>query len=236
MKLAGHVALVTGAGKGLGAAIARVLAHEGASLALCGRRIGPLEELAAELGPNHFALVCDVCDEAQIQNAVAQTVSRFGKLDVLVNNAGIADWVPFDRTTTEYFDEVISTNLRGPFLCSRHAWPHLKATKGQILNVSSIAGSQPFEDMAAYCSSKFALNGLSGVLSLEGLAHGIRVLNLSPGSVNTDIWGSLADEGQKGRMMTSEQVADLARWLLTSPRNVQVRHTLIENFKSPFDE
>ena len=235
VKLTGQTAIVTGAGKGLGAAIARVLADEGVRLALCGRRLAPLETLVAELGPQHLALTCDVLDENQVEHTVGRVAEEFGQLDILVNNAGVAGWIPFEETTTEYFDTVIATNLRGSFLFCRHAWRHLKASKGQILNVSSIAGSNGYGKMTAYCASKWGLNGFSEALSVEGSAHGIRVMTLGPGAVDTDIWGDAATSEERERMMTPDQVAGLAVWLLTSPRNIQVKKTIIENFESPFE-
>jgi NAD(P)-dependent dehydrogenase (short-subunit alcohol dehydrogenase family) len=236
MKFEGQVALITGAGVGLGASISRALASEGATLALCGRRIGPLQKLAGELGAQHLITTCDVTDERQIEAAVRSTIDKFGQLDILVNNAGIAAWIPFEETTTELFDSMLATNLRGAFLCTRYAWPHLKASKGQILNVSSIAGSNGFAGMSAYCASKWGLNGLSETLSIEGQPHGIRVLSMGPAAVGTDIWAENADEDTRSRMMTPEQVADLTLWLLTSPRNIQVKKTVIENFNNPFAE
>lgn len=236
MKFKNQVALVTGGGVGLGLAFARGLAAEGASVALCGRRIEVLEEKAAKIGPEHLALKCDVTKEADIEAAIAATVARYGRLDVLVNNAGIGDWIPFEETTTEFFDAVIATNLRGPFLCSRYAWPHLKKTKGQILNVSSIAGDNAYAEMTAYCSSKWGLNGLTQVLTLEGAGVGIRAMSLGPGAIDTDIWGENATREQRSRMMTIDQVADLGIWMLASPRNVHVKTAVIENFLSAFAE
>lgn len=237
MKLEGQVAIVTGAGKGLGAAFAKALAAEGASIVCSGRKLEPLQALATELGHNHMAITCDVTDEVQIQTLVAKTIERYGKLDILVNNAGVAveTRIPFDQMSTEAYDQLMDTNLRGAFLCSRYAWPHLKASQGQILNVSSISGSKPFEGFAAYCASKFGLNGLSEVLSLEGRPFGIRVLNVCPGSVDTDIWVDMDVQEPRKKMMKPDQVAELARWMLTSPRNIEVRQAIIENFQSPFE-
>lgn len=234
MELEGQVALITGAGQGLGAAIAEVLAAAGAQTVLCGRRRERLEAVAEKLQPTPLDLTCDVTDEAQIKAVIERTVSRFGRLDILVNNAGIGDWIALEETETKFFDDVIATNLRGPFLFSKHAWPHLKASKGQILNISSIAGTQSFNRMSAYCASKHGLNGLSGVLAIEGEPYGIRVLSLCPGSVDTDIWKSEASEQERSRMMTPEQLAAFAQFLLTSPRNVLVKQIVVENFLSPF--
>ncbi|MBI1332111.1 MAG: SDR family NAD(P)-dependent oxidoreductase [Armatimonadetes bacterium] len=236
MKFENQVALVTGGGAGLGLAFARGLVAEGASVVLCGRRMDVLESAAAQLGPEHLALRCDVTQETDIASVVASTIAHYGKLDILVNNAGIGDWIPFEETSTEYFDAVIATNLRGPFLCSRHAWPHLKESKGQILNISSIAGDNAYTDMSAYCSSKWGLNGLTQVLALEGAPFGIRAMSVGPGAADTDIWGDHATPEQRGRMMTIDQVADLGLWMLASPRNVHVKTVIIENFVSAFAE
>lgn len=232
--LEGQVAFITGAGTGIGAAIARALAAEGISTVLTGRRPEPLYALAEKLGEGHLAIPMDVRDETEVQAAVAQTVSRWGRLDILVNNAGIFRPTPFEETTLELFEENLSANLTGAFLASKAAWPHLKASQGQILNLSSIAGIQGFSGSAAYCASKFGLNGLSQVLALEGKEHGIRVLVLCPGSIDTAMWEPLADEATRERMMKPSMVADQARHLLTSPRGVEFGPVVLSNFNNPF--
>ena len=232
--LNGQIAFITGAGTGIGAAIARALAAEGVTAVLTGRRPEPLQELARELGEGHLAIPMDVRREKDVEAAITQTISRFGRLDILVNNAGIFRPTPFEETTLALFEENLNTNLTGTFLASKAAWPHLKESAGQILNVSSVAGTQGFAGSSAYCASKFGLNGLSQVLALEGKEHGIRVLVLCPGSIDTAMWEPLADEATRGRMMTPAMVADQARHLLASPRGVEIGPVVLTNFHNPF--
>ena len=234
MKLQGRVALVTGAGSGIGAAIARALAAEGATIVLCGRRAEALASVAKTLDGAHMCVTCDVQVEAQIRSALEDTVGKLGRLDILVNNAGVFDQMPIEETTTEFWDDMLATNLRGPYLFARHAWQFLKASSGQLLNLSSVAGTQAFSGSSAYCASKFGLNGLSAVLAIEGKEHGIRVHSVCPASIETDMWLKGADQATRDRMMKPEQVANVVRWLLTSPRNLDIPQVVISNFHSPF--
>ena len=234
MKLEGQVALVTGAGSGIGAAIAKALASEGAAIVLCGRRLEALALTAQKLKSAHLCIPCDVRDEGQIHVAVTEAAEKWGRLDILVNNAGIFDQMPLEETSTEFWDDVLATNLRGPFLFARCAWPHLKTSHGQVLNLSSVAGTQAFSGSSAYCAGKFGLNGLSAVLALEGKEHGIRVHSVCPSSIETAMWLKGADQATRDRMMKPEQVAEVVRFLLTSPRNLEVGQVVINNFKSPF--
>lgn len=235
LRLEGQVVLVTGAGSGIGAAIAQALSEEGARIVLCGRRAGPLTDVSDRLPTESLCLVCDVREESQIASTVEQSVQRFGRLDILVNNAGIFQSVPFEETTAEQWDAIHDTNLRGAFLFSKAAWPHLKQSRGQILQVSSIAGSQGFGGCSAYCASKHGLNGLSEVLTIEGKAHGIRVLSVCPGSVDTPLWQALESGEVLQRMMRVEDIAELVRYLVCSPRNIEHGKHIITNFQSPWE-
>lgn len=233
-KLEGLVALITGGGTGIGASIAKALTAEGARIALCGRREEPLSTVARQLGSDPLCLTCDVRREEQVNAAVEQAVSRFGRLDILVNNAGVFGIVPFEEMASEYWDEVLDTNLKGAFLFAKAAWPHLKQSKGQIVQVSSIAGSQGFTGCSAYCASKHGLNGLSEVLTIEGKPHGIRVLSVCPGSVDTPLWQRLEPAEVLEKMMRPEDIADLVRWMVCSPRNVEFGKFTVTNFNSPW--
>jgi NAD(P)-dependent dehydrogenase (short-subunit alcohol dehydrogenase family) len=235
MTLQGQVALITGAGSGIGAAIARALSAEGAAIVLCGRRAEALAAIAQTLDGAHMCVPCDVRDEAQVQSAVEDAAEKLGRLDILVNNAGIFSQAPIEETTPEFWDDMLATNLRGPFLFARSAWPHLKQSRGQILNLSSVAGTQGFAGSSAYCASKFGLNGLSAVLAVEGKEHGIRVHSVCPASIETDMWLNSADDATRNRMMKPDQVADLVRWLLCSPRNLDIPQVVVTNFQSPFE-
>ncbi|MBI5706513.1 MAG: SDR family oxidoreductase [Armatimonadetes bacterium] len=234
LRLDGQVALVTGGGTGIGAAIAFVLAEEGVKIVLCGRRAEPLAEVADRLITDSLCLVCDVREASQVERTVARVVQQFGRLDILVNNAGIFQSVPFEETSTEQWDAIHDTNLRGAFLFSKAAWPHLKESKGQIVQVSSIAGSQGFSGCSAYCASKHGLNGLSEVLTIEGKPHGIRVLSVCPGSVDTPLWQALETDDVLERMMRVEDIAELCRYLVCSPRNIEHGKHIITNYQSPW--
>ncbi len=195
-----------------------------------------MAQLASELpGPVRFA-TCDVRDPSSIEGTVAQCVEGLGRLDVLVNNAGVFGPTPVEEVTLDAWDEVLETNLRGPFLFARAAWGHLRSSHGQIVNISSVAGVQGFVGNSAYCASKFGLNGLSEVLALEGKAHGIRVFSVCPGSVDTDLWVPHSEESERARMMRPEAVADLVRWLVASPRSIAVAPVVVTNFSSPFSQ
>jgi len=238
-KLSGGVAIVTGAGSGLGAAIAQALASEGAKCALAGRRREPLQAVAAEIeaaGGEASVIPTDVADEAQVASLVAETIHIFGRLDVLVNSAGLMRPASLTQTSTALWDEILNVNLRGAFLLCRAAWPHLQHSRGQIINVSSMAAVQGYVDESAYGASKHGLNGLSEVLALEGKLHGIRVLVVCPAAVETPLWDQDATADVRRRMMKSAQVADLVRWLVTAPRNLDFGPVIVRNFEDPWAE
>ena len=182
------------------------------------------------------AIPADVSDEAQSASLVAQAVAAFGGVNILVNNAGLFQLVPFAETSVELFDRILAVNLRGAFLCCRAAWPHLQKNSGQIANVSSVAGVGGYVGSAAYCASKFGLNGLSEVLALEGEPHGVRVFAVCPGSVDTPIWEGQAPADVMRRMMKAEPIAELVRWLLTSPRNLHFGPVIVRNFHTPWND
>lgn len=236
-KLTGAVAIVTGAGSGLGAAIAQALAAEGARCALAGRRREPLQAVADEVraaGGEARVIPTDVADEAQGAALVAETIHTFGRLDVLVNSAGLLRQASLTQTSVALWDEILNVNLRGVFLMCRAAWPHLQHSRGQIINVSSMAAVQGYLDEAAYCASKHGLNGLTEVLALEGKPHGIRALAVCPAATETPLWDHDAPADVRRRMMKSEQVADLVRWLVTAPRNLDFGPVIVRNFEDPW--
>ncbi len=234
MSLKGQVALVTGAGSGIGEALCRSLAVEGCSIALCGRRVAELERVAASLSTETLCVSCDVSDVGSTEAAVQAAVGHFGKMHILVNNAGVFRPAPFEQLTTNAFDEAIATNLRGAFLMSKAAWPHLCAAHGQVVFLSSVAGTRGFPGSAAYCASKFGMNGLAEVLKIEGNPQGVRVLTICPGSVDTASWSGTPHEVRM-RMMRSEQVAEVVTSALTSPRGLDFQPIVVVNFSDPFE-
>ena len=185
-KLDGKVALITGASRGIGQGIAEALSAGGWDLVLVARDTGALERSAGKLsrnGAQAFAVTTDVTDEQQVQNAFAFCMERFGRLDLLINNAGISEGGPLDELTLETWDRVMAANLRGPFLCTREAFRIMKrARAGRIINIASIAARRVRPHTAPYSTSKHGLWGLTQVTALEGRPFGISCGCLYPGN------------------------------------------------------
>jgi len=238
MNFADQIALLTGAGTGLGAVLARLLAAQGARCVLAGRRREPLEAVAAEIaaaGGAAEVVPADVNDPAQVERLVARAVAWGGGLNIVVNGAGVFQMAPFEKTSLELFDQTLSVNLRGAFLVCQAVWPHLRAAGGgQIVNLSSISGVQAFRGNAAYGASKFGLNGLSAVLALEGRPHGIRVFAVCPASIDTPIWDGQAPDDVRARMMKPEPVAEFVAHLLAAPPTLAFDPIVIRNFHDPW--
>jgi NAD(P)-dependent dehydrogenase (short-subunit alcohol dehydrogenase family) len=235
---AGQSAIVTGAGSGLGAAIAGALAAAGAHCVLAGRRPAALSEVAHRIalaGGRATALPTDVTQEAQVERLAAGALAVAGRIDILVNAAGTFRLAPFEETSLDLFDATLAVNLRGAFLCCRAVWPHMRrAGGGQIVNLSSIAALRAFEGNTAYAPSKAGLNGLSGVMALEGRPYNIRVLTICPAATDTPVWQGQAPEAVRAQMMRPEAVADQVVWLLATPRSLAFEPLVIGNYQDPW--
>jgi len=209
MEIRGSVALVTGAGRGIGRAIALALAREGASVAIVSRTASELDGVVDEieaLGARGLAFAGDLRDPSVCQSAVAATVDRFGRLSALVNNAGVGVFANVADTSDEDWDAVLGTNLTAVFRLTRAALPHLTNRGGHVVMVSSLAGSNPAAGMAAYGASKAALDYFAHCLMLEVRAQNVKVTTIAPGSVDTSFSG-LAKPGSTSWMLTSEDLA-----------------------------
>jgi NAD(P)-dependent dehydrogenase (short-subunit alcohol dehydrogenase family) len=186
-QLKGKVALVTGASRGIGKAIAIALAKEGADVVIAARDAKTLDNLAktiSELGVKVEAVPTDVTKEEQIENLFAKTMQRFGRLDVLVNNAGVFGGSPIETMTTAAWDQVIATDLRAPFICTREAFKIMKKQGGgRIINVSSISAYRVRPNNAPYSAAKSGLIGLTETTALEGRSLGINCSCIYPGEV-----------------------------------------------------
>jgi len=183
--LAGKVAVVTGGTRGIGLATARMLVQAGASVVVAARRERDVERVAGELGPRALGVACDVRRVDDCERLVARTVAAFGRLDILINNAGLGVFAPVEAMALEDWHRQIETNLDGVFYCCRAALPNLKQAGGWIINIGSLAGKNAFAGGAAYNASKFGLLGFSEALMLEVRHDGVRVSCLMPGSVAT---------------------------------------------------
>jgi 3-oxoacyl-[acyl-carrier protein] reductase len=189
MALTGKVALVTGGSRGIGLATAKAFVAGGASVAIIGTDQTRLDDAAAELGSAAFALRADVRRSEDVERAIASVVARFGRLDVLVNNAGVGVYRPVADMTADEFNRVFETNVSGVFYCCHAALPHLKTSNGWIINIGSLSSTGPFANGAAYCASKAAVDTFSNALMQEVRYDGVRVACVLPGSVNTGFGG-----------------------------------------------
>jgi NADP-dependent 3-hydroxy acid dehydrogenase YdfG len=228
--LDGKVALVTGASRGIGAAVARRLAGEGVKLGLASRSGDDLGIAGAVAQP------CDVRDAAQVEEIVSATANAFGRLDILVSNAGVGAYGPFLELAPDFLEEMIDVNVKGTLYAVRAALPHLVASgEGDIVTLASEAGRRGLPLEAVYCSSKFAQVGFTRSLDHELRERGIRCTNVCPGGVATDF----ALEPGRGRsqealaeMMSADDVADVVLFVLTRPRN----HRILETAFRPMTE
>ncbi len=222
--LTDRVALVTGASRGVGRAIATRLAREGMAVTLLARSPEPLAAVAAEItaaGGRALAVAADVADPAAVERAVATTVERFGGLDALINNAGVSLAGPSAGYLLESWQRVLDTNLTGAFVCSRAAYDALKLRGGgHIIAIASGAGRQGYPRLAAYCAAKFGLIGLMQALAAEWGPDRIKVSTILPGSILTDFGGRAAAERARDpsrKYIAPEDVADAVVFLLTQP-------------------
>ncbi len=226
--LRGKVALVTGGSRGIGLAIARALVADGVQVAITGRNAAHLSAARPAIeaaGPGAVeTLQADVRSYDQITGAIEATVARFGGLDYLINNAGVGIFTEVGSMTPDQWSEVIDTNLTGVFNACQSALPHLRRRGGgYIINISSLAGKNPFKGAGAYCASKAALNAFSEVLMQEVRYDNIRVSYVMPGSVATGF--SSGDETKGADWKSSpDDVADAVVHLLrSSPQSIQSR-------------
>ena len=234
--LAGQVTIITGAGRGIGAAIASKLANLGATAVLCGRTRAAIESTAksiAQAGGKAEAMVCDVTSLQSVEAAAKQVESSFGRADVLVNNAGIGGFGgPLHQLSPDGWDQILNTNLRGVFYAVRAFAPlMIRAHTGHIINISSLAGKNALPNGAAYAASKWGLNGLSYSLAEELRSHNIRVAVICPGSTNTDLSPHAGKDPAK--MLQPEDVAHAVAMLVTQSPQSFISEILMRPTQKP---
>jgi 3-oxoacyl-[acyl-carrier protein] reductase len=225
-QLAGKVAFITGGSRGIGYATAKAFVSQGASVAIVGTDQGRLDAAVGELGGTVFGVRADVARHEDVERAISTTVSRFGRLDVLVNNAGIGVYRPVAEMTVDEWDRTFATNVNGMFYCCRAALPHLRQHAGWIINISSLSSTGPFANGAAYCASKSAVNTFSDVLMQEVRYDGVRVACVLPGSVNTGFGGRANTKSEWALQPedVAEMIVDLVAFPPRSlPSRVEIR-------------
>ena len=241
-----RIALVTGAGSGIGRAAAIALARAGFTLVLTGRRREPLEPAAAEAGPDALALTCDVRDPASVSALFAEIEARLGRLDLLFNNAGVvAPTVPLEDLDLEAWTSVIETNLTGAFLCTQHAFRIMKRQEprgGRIINNGSISASVPRPLSAPYTAAKHAVTVLTKSTSLDGRAYDIACGQIDIGNAATELTermtttGVLQPDGTLRREPTIDldHVARAIVYMATLPLDANVQFMTVMATKMPF--
>jgi|SRR5690349_4751025 len=234
--LKGQVALVTGGGRGIGAAIARTLAGMGAQVVICGRSREPLEATNSSIrsaGGRSESAVCDLTDWKSVQGLAGQVHNKFKRLDILVNNAGVGSFKsPLHELPPDAWEQVLNTNLRGVYYCIRSFAPMMiQGGGGHIINISSLAGKNALPNGAAYAASKWGLNGLSYSVAEELRGHNIRVAVICPGSVHTDLSPHEGKDAKK--MLQPEDIAHTVAMLVTQAPQSFVSELLLRPTQKP---
>jgi 3-oxoacyl-[acyl-carrier protein] reductase len=237
--LTGKVAIVTGAGSGIGQGIALALAAEGADLVICGRREEPLQETVQQIegsGGHAVAVQADVSKTADVQKVVKTALETFGRLDILINNAGIGGGDAIHKMSDEDWDQVMSVNLRGAFLMAREVLGIFREQKsGHIINISSESGLEYYPGDGSYGLSKHAMNDLGEYIQRENQELNIRVNTICPGMVVTEMTENSAGLDHE-KCLYPEDIADLAIWLLTRRPNVKIgTPILIQTMLNPWE-
>lgn len=218
----GKVAIVTGSTKGIGRAIAERMVNEGANVVVTSRTAEDVESVADHLGENAIGIACDVADPASCQELVDRAVDHFGRLDVLVNNAGLGIFKPISEMSVEEWRLQVDVNLGGVFYCSKAALPHLSATgDGYIINIGSLASRNTFASGTGYNASKFGLLGMTEAMMLDVRYDDVRVSIVMPGSVNTP-FNDNETAPERGWKLEADDCALAVMQLLEYPKEAHV--------------
>jgi NAD(P)-dependent dehydrogenase (short-subunit alcohol dehydrogenase family) len=240
-----RVAVVTGAGSGIGRAVSGALAADGFTLVLAGRRPGPIEATAAELGGNAVAVPCDVSDAASVAELFGVVRARFGRLDLLFNNAGIGTpAIPLEDLPLERWKAVVDTNLTGAFLCTQEAFRIMKAQSprgGRIINNGSISATTPRPLSAPYTATKHAITGLTKSTSLDGRPYDIACGQIDIGNAATEMTARMAEgvlqaDGSRAPEPTFDvmQVGRAVSYMASLPLDANVQFLTVMATKMPF--
>ena len=230
-QLDNKVTIITGAGTGIGKGIARAFAGEGAILVLASRNAQNLADTAAEtraLGAQTLVVPTDVTDEAQVAALFAQTMGEYGRVDILINNAGAFDGGPLEELSLATWMHVLNVNLTGPFLCSRAAMKIMKEQGGgRIINIGSISAQMPRMNSVPYSTTKHGLVGLTKAAALEGRDFGVVVSCLHPGNVLTERRAGAASTADQEPMMSVDELAMTVLTMAALPLHVNLLEAIV---------
>lgn len=235
LPLKGQHALITGASRGIGLAIARRLGQMGARISICGRDEQSLDAARSQLqkeGIDAFSFAANVADSRQVSALVEAASAKFGHIEILVNNAGIGRFGPANQLSETDWDTVLDTNLKGVFLVSRAVMEGMISRgRGHIVNISSLAGKNSFVGGSIYCASKWGLLGLTYSMAEDLRAHGIRVAAVCPGSVATEFSPHAGKDPRK--MLQAEDVAHAVAMILTEAPQSFISEVLLRPTQKP---
>jgi NAD(P)-dependent dehydrogenase (short-subunit alcohol dehydrogenase family) len=236
MKLEGKKAIVTGGGRGIGRAIALAIAEEGCDVAIVSRTRSEIERVAGEVsmfGSQGIAIQADISEPADVKYMVDKTLNAFGRIDILINNAGIAIFKPFLDLTLDDWDRTMAVNLRGAFLCAQETAKYMvEQESGTIVNVCSSASKKAYPNQLAYVASKHGMMGLSKTLSIELQPYGIKVYAICPGGVDTRLTADARPEVDRSEWMHPEDIAHVVLMLLTMHDRATIDEIYIRRYDS----
>ena len=231
-RLKDKVAIVTGSSSGIGKAIALRFGQEGAKVIVAARRLPLCEQTVSQIsqqGGEAWPIQTDVADEQQVQRLMTETVARYGRIDILVNNAGIGGGSRLAETSTQAFDRVMNTNLRGTFFCCSAGFRHMKEQGGGvIINMSSVAGLQAWQGTGTYSASKHGIMALTKSLADEGRPHHIKVSALCPGAVADELVDASPNDIERSEKIDPFDVAEAAVYLSTLRKYAVVHQIIID--------
>lgn len=239
--LKGKVTVITGGGGGIGRATAQALAKEGTKIALCGgnniEKLKKTADIIKECGAEVFILPGNLLDIDFLENCIDKIAEHFGQIDILINNAGLALNKPFEETTPEDFDTIMSINVRAPFILCQKVLPYLrKSDHAAIINISSVVGHKGYVNQAAYAASKHAILGFSKSLANEVYTENIRVHTICPGGVYTDMVKVARPDLTGADMIAPDEIADIILFLLQRRGNAVIDEICVHRTgKPPFD-
>jgi NAD(P)-dependent dehydrogenase (short-subunit alcohol dehydrogenase family) len=239
VRLKDKVAIITGGGRGIGRSVALGFAKHGADLVVAARTEQEVDQVATQIrdnGGRAEAIVCDVADEGQVKNMVKRTLDVFDRVDILVNNAGIGSMRPVWGMTKSNFESVLSVNLIGTFLCTKHVWrPMRNLGGGSIINISSLGGMEGYPLLTAYCASKWGQIGFTKACAEEGKRDNIRVNAIAPGKADTAFRAQIKED--KSRLLKAEDHVGACLFLASDESRYVTGHVIpLEWFGAESDE